>query len=149
MPIGNVVATHVQQGAVVNAVKGLVAKYFCDGISRPNPGATKIIIHDGAKFLKLVSPAAGNHSAVYLAVFEALADARQKRAADVEISLASTFVWGQITNNEGVDDLDNEFRKARRLASNFRQVTWNLVEPPFALPTGLVQSLPALRRMAP
>lgn len=58
MQFGNVVASHVQSGT--NAVFGPgadVAHYLCDGLSRPNPGPTKMVVHNGSEFIELRQPA--------------------------------------------------------------------------------------------
>lgn len=149
MQFGQPIAVHIQQGTVAPPQTTLLAEYLCEGSSCPNPGATKMVLHDETDFMKLDQRDGTNHRAIYNAVAEALKDAGKRNATDVHISLASRLVWGQITGNQGVKKLEGELTKVARLASRFRSVTWHLVEPPFTVSVGSVATLRALRRMAP
>jgi hypothetical protein len=150
MPFGTVIASHTQTGTPLLPMNGGKAgRYLCDGLSRPNPGTTKPVVHDGNDFLKLPRPTGTNHRSIYVAIAEALTNAKNHQVSELEISLPSRLVWGQITQNGGVRKLRAERDRILTLAGGFQQVIWHLVEPPFVLPTGPVNSTRSLRRMAP
>ncbi|MGK2911531.1 MAG: hypothetical protein ACSLE1_17270 [Sphingobium sp.] len=150
MPFGQIIASHVQHGTSVPLQSGIVsAEYLCDGLSRPNPGPTKMVVHDGTSFFKLHQPDGASNRAIYTAIKEALGLAELRGATHVEISLPSGFVWGQVTGNGGVRKLIAERDLVLLLAERFHSVTWHLVYPPFSVSAVTVASTRRLRRMAP
>lgn len=149
MQFGQSIARHVQQGTALPTQHTVLAEYLCDGSSRPNPGPTKMVLHDETQFIPYHKADGTNHRAIYSAISAALKEADRRNATDVHISLASKFVWSQVTGNQGVNKLEREWNGVLQQANRFRTVTWHLVGPPFIVSTGAVATVRALRRMAP
>lgn len=150
MPFGKTVATHVQVGLLTTPAAGVVAiDLLCDGGSRPNPGTSRPLVHDGSTFLPVPIRRRGtNHGAVYDAVDLALGHASKVGATDVTITLLSKLVWGHLTGNEGCKRLVSRRDHAVTVASKFSRVTWILVVPPIAIRNISIHTPHALRRLA-